>query len=90
MGDLNLGPVTEFESSDVVATGLDKPFSDIQVNLSALSSKDEGYQNLPVIEPEVGTRSSELRALHIDRVLLSGTVMDVGIPLIITACRCRN
>jgi len=59
---------------------LDRPFSDVQVNISSLSSKDEGHQNLPVIEPEVETRSSECKTLQTDSAMSSGTVMGVGIP----------
>ena len=77
----DLAPVAEFKSSDVVAMGVDRPFSDVQVNISSSSSKDEGHLNLPVIEPEVGTRSSECKALRVDPAISSGTVMGVGIPL---------
>jgi len=45
-----LAPVAESESSDVVAIGLDRLFSeDVQVNISSSLSKDEGYLNLPAI-----------------------------------------
>jgi len=74
-----LAPVAESESSDVVAIGLDRPYSDVQVNISA-SSKDEGYLNLPAIESEVGTRSSEIKDTQVDQADLSGKVMGVGNP----------
>jgi len=66
---------------------IDRPFPDVQVNISSSSSsfKDEGHQNLPTVESEVGTRSSELRASQsqvvLDAVVISGAVMGVGIPL---------
>jgi len=42
-----LAPVAESESNDVVAIGLDRPFSDdIQVNISSSSFRDEGHQNV--------------------------------------------
>jgi len=45
--------VAESESSDVVAIGLDRPFSDdVQVNISSLSSKGEGRLNLPATESQ--------------------------------------
>jgi len=47
----------------VVAIGLDRPFSDVQVNISSSSSKDEDHLNLPVIESEVGIRPSEVKDL---------------------------
>ena len=56
--------MAEFESSDIVASGLDRPFSDFQVDILSSSFKDEGHQNLPV-ESEVGTRSSELIGLAV-------------------------
>jgi len=66
--------------SNVVAIGLDRPFSDVQVNISSSSSsKDESHQYLPRIKPEVGTRSSECRYLQVDLVVSSGIVMGVGI-----------
>ena len=81
----NLVPVAEFESSDVVASGLDRPFFDVQENISLLSFKDEGQKNVPTVESEVGTRSSELKAPQsqfvLDSVIASGAVMGVGIPL---------
>jgi len=46
----NLAPVAEFESSDVVASGLDRPFSDVHVNITSSSFNDEGHQNLPIME----------------------------------------
>jgi len=52
-----LAPVAESESSDVVAIGLDRPFSnDVQVNISSLSFRDEGHLNAFVAESEVGPR----------------------------------
>jgi len=42
-----LAPVAESESSDVVAIGLDRPFSDdVQVDITSSSSRDEGHLNL--------------------------------------------
>ena len=49
----NLAPAAEFESSDVVALGLDRPFSDVHVNITSSSFNDEGHQNLPIMESEV-------------------------------------
>ena len=73
-----LAPVAE--SIDVVALGLERPFSDVRVNISSSSSKDEGHLNLPAIESAVGTRSSEVKDSQVDHAVSSGTVMGVGIP----------
>jgi len=68
-----LAPVAELESSDVVAIGLDRPFSDnVQVNISSSSSRDEGHLNLLVTESEVGTRSSEIKDLQVEQVVVMG------------------
>jgi len=57
--------IAESESSDVVATGLDRPLSNVQVNISSLSSKNESHLNLPAIESEVGTRSSKIKDIQV-------------------------
>jgi len=60
-----LAPIVESESSDVVAIGLDRPFSDdVQVNISSSSSKDEGHLNLPATESEVGTIGHQKLRIH--------------------------
>ena len=66
-----LAPVAESESSDVVAIGLDRPFSDdVQINISSSSSKDDGHLNVVATESEVGTRSSEFKVPQVDHHLM--------------------
>jgi len=69
--------------SDVVAIGLDRPFSDdVQVNISSSSSfRDEDHLNVlgpscAAVESEVGTRSSEFNVPQVEQEV----VMGVGDP----------
>jgi len=68
-----LAPVAESESSDVVAIGLDRPCSDnVQVNISSSSFRDEDHQNVFVVEPEVGPRSSEIKVPQVEQEVVRG------------------
>ena len=68
-----LAPVAESESSDVVAIGLDGPFSDdVQVNISSSSFKDEGHLNVFVSQSEVGPRSSEVKVPQVEQEVVMG------------------
>ena len=85
----NLAPVAESESElNVIAIGLDIPFSDVQVNISSSSSKEEGHLNLPAIESEVVTRSSEGLTGRSGRFI--GECNGCGYSPILTACRYRS
>jgi len=75
-----LAPVAESESSNFVAIGLDRPFSDdVQANISSSSSTDEGHLNV-LTESEVGTRSSESKDPQVEQVVVMGVCDPQAAP----------